>query len=136
MHQHKGAVYKISKDVYQFTVVPVLEIFPGKIIVFCFRRIGAKYITQYIFTTGKIFYVFIHPYSPVAAEVETLSPSIFKNSLAGTLSGNTKSTMRFQHCRKNDAMKNNIIFSNKMNQFCIFFAPVICPFISKFFCGS
>jgi hypothetical protein len=41
MHQHKGAVYKIAEDGSQLTVIPVLEIFPGKIIILCFRRIGA-----------------------------------------------------------------------------------------------
>ena len=67
MHQHKCPVYKISEDGYQFTVIPVLEILPCKIIVFCFRHIGSKNISQHIFTTGKIFQIFIHPNGPVTA---------------------------------------------------------------------
>src|SRR5687768_1378959 len=44
--------------------------------------------------------------------------------------------MRFQHGRKNDAMKNYIILANKVYKFRVFFAPVISPFISQFFCSA
>ena len=67
MHKHKRTIDKIAEDRYQFTVVSFLEILPGKIIVFCFRGICAKYIAQHIFATGKILYIFIYPYGPVTA---------------------------------------------------------------------
>ena len=41
VHQHPAAVHEVSEDAYQFAVVAVLEIFPGKIIVLGFGRIGA-----------------------------------------------------------------------------------------------
>ena len=37
MHQHKSAVYKISKDGHQFTINRILETFPGKFTVLWFR---------------------------------------------------------------------------------------------------
>src|SRR5687768_2612716 len=67
VHQHKSAVHKISEDRNQFTVDPVLEIFPGKIIVFGLRHIAAKHIAENILLTGKIIYIIMYPYRPVAA---------------------------------------------------------------------
>ena len=76
MHQYPGTVYKIAKNTYQFAVVSILKILPGKIVVFCFRGIGTKHITQHIFAAGKIFYVFMHPHSPVAAGTYFLALNI------------------------------------------------------------
>ena len=133
MHQHPGAVYKIPEDVDQFTVIPVLEILPGKIIIFCLRCIGAQYIAQYVFAAGKIHEVFMHPYSPVTAGRNFFTFNI-QELIGRHIVGQYKTAVGFQHRRENDAVKYNIILADKMHQLGIFLTPVISPFIGKFFC--
>src|SRR5688572_20499345 len=48
MHEHKGPVDKIPEDGDQFAVHGILETFPGKFAVFCFRRYLCKIITKHI----------------------------------------------------------------------------------------
>src|SRR5450432_706960 len=78
VHKNECAVYKISENGNKFGVVSVLEIFPGKIIILCFRCIGAEYIPEHIFTAWKIFQIFMYPHGPVSARGYFLSFDIQK----------------------------------------------------------
>ncbi len=126
MHQHKCSVHKISEDGYQFTVVPVLEIFPGKIIVFCFRCIGTKYIAQvHLHSRENLLHIHL-PIPPSCGWWKLYHLQYLKIHWQEHYPA-IQNPMCFQHRRKNDAMKNNIVFADKMNQFGIFFSTSNLP---------
>ncbi len=86
MGQHDGAIDKIAEYGHQLTVVASLEILPAEIIVLGLRSVGREDIPDDILFAREIAEILVGPYRPVA-EVEILSPSRLRNSLAGTLSG-------------------------------------------------
>src|SRR5439155_11112631 len=135
MHQHKCSVNKISKNGDQFTVISLLEIFPGKIIILCFGSVGTKNITKHIFTTGKIFKVLMHPHGPVTAGRNFITLNIQK-FVGRDIIRQHKSSMCLQHRRENDAMENDIVFANKMDQPRVFLAPVIGPSVCQLLCST
>ncbi len=132
MHQYPCAVYIITKYGNEFTIVAVLEIFPGKIIVFCFGHIGTKNITQYIFATGKVFYIFMRPNGPVPGSGNFITFNI-QEFVSRNIVGQDKIAVRFQHSREYDTMENDIVFTNEMDQLCIILAPVVSPLWRKLF---
>ena len=84
--------------------------------------------------SGKILQVVIHPNRPVAAGRYFIAFNIQK-FVGRHIVRQYKIAMCFQHGRENNAMENNIVFTNKMHQFGIILTPVICPVFGQFFGG-
>ena len=63
----QGTVYEVAVNGHKLRVVTLLEVFPREVIVFCFRCIGGKNISQNILLAGEIAQVFVKPDGPITA---------------------------------------------------------------------
>jgi len=122
-------VYKIAKDGYQFVIVPRLEILPGEIVILGFRGICRKRITEHILHILKVFQVFVQPNGPVAGSGQFL-PFQVKKFIGGDIIGQDIIAMCLKHNREDDAMENDIVFSDKMHQLCSTVLPEGLPVFS------
>ena len=69
----QGAVYEVTVYGYQFVVIACLEVFPGKVVVFCFRSIGGEHVAQHVLLAGEFCEIFMQPYGPVAGSGNLIS---------------------------------------------------------------
>ena len=132
MDQHQSPVHKVSQYGQQLIIVLGLEIFPGKVIILGFGRIGGKGIPQHILLAGKFFEVFVQPYSPVPGcrDLIVLKVKEFK---CRYIIGKDIAAFLLQHGRKYDAMENNVVFTDKVYQAGFLILPPWLPVFSVFF---
>ena len=132
MHQHKSAVHVITKNGNKFTVYGILKSFPRKLAVFAFRCYLREVITQHIYTLLSPIFLFhkicdevAHFQFPVSAGAHFITFQIQK--FIGRNICRKDISMQFQHHWKNNAMKNDVVFSYKMNQLRIIIIPIWFP---------
>ena len=132
VHQHKSAINKISKNGYQLTVDSILKSLPSKLAVFCFWGNLSKVIAQgiyhhvtAIFLFNKILDIILHLNTPSSARAHLISFEVHEFIAWHVVRQNI--SMQFQHRRKYDAMKNNVVLTNKMHQFGIVVIPIRLP---------
>ena len=126
MHHHHRAVYEVAEVAVELGVDTGLEVFPGEVVVFRLRRIGAEHIAQQVLPAGKIQQVFMHPDRPVARGAYLLAFDVEK--LVGRHRvGQHIASVRLQHRREDDAVEYDIVFADEMYQLRVFALPVIAP---------
>ena len=139
MHQDKSTIYKIAQNGHQLTVYRILKTLPGKFTVLCFWRNCCEVIAQgiyhlwsTIFWSYKIIDVIFHLYAPPTTRTHLVVFQI--HELIGRHICRQDITVQLQHYRKNDTMKNNIIFPNEMDELRIVIIPVRLPIFPIIFC--
>src|SRR5690625_4543781 len=119
-----GSEDKVTQSVCQVTIYPILKILPCEIGVFCFRKCTAKYKSEQI--RFKIFQIFVQPDGPSPGGGE-LAPFQIQKFVCRHIFRQDKVPMLVKHSGKHDAMKDNVIFPDKMDQTGILILPVFFP---------
>ena len=107
----KGTVYKIAKDVYQFTVVPVLKSFQVKSLSFVSGHSHTAHNATHLHIRWNPLHIHwsIRP-SSCLLKLFLLQYSEF---VCRNIIGQYKIAVSFQHWRENDAMKTILSFPMK-----------------------
>ena len=129
-----STVDKVTENSHQFVVVASLKIFPSEVVVLGFGRIGSEHIAQNILLAGEIHQIFVQPNSPVARGRNLVVFEVQK-FVAGHIVGQDVAAFGLQHSGENDAMENDIVFSDKMNQTGFGIFPPFFPRIGQQFLG-
>ena len=102
-----------------------MEIRPSEVIILRFRCIGGEHITQHVLLAGKIIQILIEPYRPIAGcgnlialEVEEL---IRRHVVRQVI------PLCFEHSGEDDAVENDVIFSDEMDHTRRFIFPPFGP---------
>ena len=109
------AVDEIAEHSHQLVVVARLEIFPGKVIIFRLRRIGSQHVAQHILFAGHIIQILVQPDCPVARGRDLVAFQI-QELIARHVVRQNIVAVRLEHRREDDAVEDDVVFADEMNQ--------------------
>src|SRR5690625_1780872 len=119
-----GSEDKITQSICQVTIYPNLKILPCEIGIFCFRKCTAKYKSEQI--RFKIVQIFVQPDGPSPGGGE-LAPFQIQKFICRHIFRQDIVSMLVKHRWKHDAVKDNVVFPDKMYQTGLLILPVSFP---------
>ena len=135
MCQNHCSIDKVAINSHQFAIVSRLEIFPSKVIVFCFGCICTEDILQHILLSREVFEVFVQPHRPISRRRDFIALQIQELVCRNVVRQNV-TALCLQHCRENDAVKDYVVLADKVNQFGVLVFPPFFPIAWNEFFGK
>ena len=123
--EHERAVDEIAVDSDEFVVVARLEIRPGEVVILGLRCVGGEHIAQYVLFAGEIVQILVEPNRPVAGSGYLVSLKI--EELIGGYVIRQVIALRLEHSGEDDAVEDDIVFSDEMDHPCVFLFPPFLP---------
>ena len=126
VREHHGAVYEVTEDGHQLTVVAALEILPGEVVVLGLRRIGGEHIAQHVFLSGEIPLVFVHPHRPVAGSGNFVALQV-KKFIGRHIVRQDIVAIGLEHGGEHNAVEHNVVLADKMHEARFRIFPPLLP---------
>ena len=116
VRQNHGSVHEVPKNGEQFVVVFRLEIGPSEVGILGFRRDRSQRITQNVLSSREILDIFVCPHGPVPGSGNFVAFEVQK-FVGGDVGRQDVVAVRFQHAREDDAVEDDVVFSDEMHKF-------------------
>ena len=124
--QHQRTVDKVAVDSHKLIVIARLKIGPSKVIILGLRRIRGQHIAQDILFAREIHKVLVEPYSPVARGRDLVALEV-EELVRRYIIWNNIATLSLEHCREDNAVEDDIVFTNKVDESCRRIFPPSLP---------
>ena len=126
LREDQGAVDEVTQDSHQLRVVTCLEVLPSEVVILRLGGICTQYVTKYILLSGELLQILMQPDGPVARGRNLVAFEV-QELVRGDIFGQDVVAMRLQHRGEYDAVEDDIILTDEVDELRLLIFPILLP---------